>query len=296
MPYEFANARRPRCATCLDARYLILGVLLILLSPPGDAYGQKPLERHTTLTGTVIDRVTGQPVSSAYVEVSEGDRHTGVFADSLGHFALLVPLGIQSLRVERLGYVSIEQIRQITDNPWPIAVELEPKPLVLEGISVVMDRFRSRRSAAGTRVRTFQSDQIRFSAAATGLDFVTTYTGMQTAPCPAERIANPETERTRLMEFLRGFEDERTAREELRSGGDPTTQQVCAYIRGELRPVSVYIDEQPAPDGLAQLANYPVNEFYLVEIYGRGSQIRAYTPAFIESAARRRLILKPIIF
>ncbi len=48
----------------------------------------------------------------------------------------------------------------------------------------------------------------------------------------------------------------------------------------------VYIDERPAPFGLAQLRWYRPDDFHLIEIYGGGREIRAYTPRYIERLAR----------
>jgi hypothetical protein len=47
----------------------------------------------------------------------------------------------------------------------------------------------------------------------------------------------------------------------------------------------VYIDERPAAFGIVQLEFYRPDDFYLIEVYG-GSEIHAYTPAFIERMAR----------
>lgn len=52
----------------------------------------------------------------------------------------------------------------------------------------------------------------------------------------------------------------------------------------------------PIFGGLKYLESTPPWEFHMVEIYGGGRHIRAYTTGFMKRAARQRLTPIPILF
>ena len=56
----------------------------------------------------------------------------------------------------------------------------------------------------------------------------------------------------------------------------------------------VWIDEAPVVGGMDYLRTVRPYELYMVEVYAGGRQIRAYTPRFMERAAKTRL--QPIAF
>jgi hypothetical protein len=58
----------------------------------------------------------------------------------------------------------------------------------------------------------------------------------------------------------------------------------------------VYIDEVRTIGGLDQLQDYLPQDFYLVEAYGGGLQIRAYTHHFMDRMARRPMALLPVFW
>jgi hypothetical protein len=55
----------------------------------------------------------------------------------------------------------------------------------------------------------------------------------------------------------------------------------------------VYIDDQYLICGLDIISAYHPSQFYLVEVYGRGLQIRAYTHEYVERQARRPRMIEP---
>lgn len=68
----------------------------------------------------------------------------------------------------------------------------------------------------------------------------------------------------------------------------------CILTRGaRVRPV-VCIDETPMIDGWNALAAYRPQEFHMIEVYGRGGLVRAYTHMFMERAARIRFLPAPV--
>ncbi|NIR41285.1 MAG: hypothetical protein GWN07_36140, partial [Actinobacteria bacterium] len=72
----------------------------------------------------------------------------GVMSGDDGRFTLIrVPVGETTLEFNQLGYADLEVTSTIERRMAPLRIELTPKPLVLEGIRVMADRFESRRKA-----------------------------------------------------------------------------------------------------------------------------------------------------
>ncbi len=63
----------------------------------------------------------------------------------------------------------------------------------------------------------------------------------------------------------------------------------CLIVRGRAIEPSVWIDEAPVIGGLDYLNVMRPYELYMVEVYGGGRQIRAYTTQFMARAATTRL-------
>ena len=53
--------------------------------------------------------------------------------------------------------------------------------------------------------------------------------------------------------------------------------------------MGIYVDEMPVLGGLGYLESFAPWEFHMIEVYGGGRHIRAYTPRFMERAAKRRI-------
>lgn len=210
--------------------------------------------------GQVLNGTTGQPVAGAAVYLP--DPNLGYFTRENGAFRIPdLPRGHYTVEVERLGYVTLAVELELTDSSIRVDFELEPQPVILEGLEVVVDRFERRRRGAATSVRVLDEDRLRTSSAWDALEAVQHATGFYPVPCPRH---------------YREWD--------------------CIISRGRPVPPSVYIDEAPAVGGLNQLAIYQPHDFYLVEIYARGRHIRAYTHGFMERAARMRLSPIPFFF
>jgi len=97
--------------------------------------------------------------------------------------------------------------------------------------------------------------------------------------------------RNAYSRVVRAFDENR-----LRRTGLP---DLLTFLRYEafltLRRVEprVYIDELYQICGLDMLNAYHPSQFYLVEVYGRGAQIRAYTHDYVERQARRPRMIEP---
>lgn len=132
---------------------------------------------------------------------------------------------------------------------------------MLEGIQVVSNRFRRRRNAAATSVAVFERGALLSSSAQNAWQFIQDRTGITRATC-----------------------------------WGALEMHSCAHVRGRVRRVAVYIDDMPAPGGLDHLAAYPPHDLYMVEVYGGGRHIRAYTNWYMSLAAKQRLQPMPFVF
>src|SRR5262245_51833055 len=84
-----------------------------------------PARSATTVSGTVLDRQSHQPVAGALV-AAEGTR-SKVRTDDAGHFTLSAEHAITSLVITSLGYA--RSVVAVTDPTATLAVELVPEPL-----------------------------------------------------------------------------------------------------------------------------------------------------------------------
>jgi hypothetical protein len=242
----------------------LAAMTLALLALTLPLFGQDAGPRE--VRGRVLDAVTGDPLSSVWVEEAEAGRGTLTRKD--GTFLLpRFPAGGGWLTFDQLGYLD-GRIWVGTDAEEGVAegetyfVEflLEPDAILLEGLSVTVDRLTRRRRAVATSVRAFDRDDLAFSPFFTALEHIEARVGFRTMPC-----------RTRSI----GFAD-------------------CAYIRGRSEPVSVWVDEAPVLGGLTYLDVIQPHEIHTLEVYGRGRHIRVYTHQFMERLAKNPRTLMPI--
>lgn len=241
---------------------VLLSVILAVGAGRATAQDQNP----TSLRGTVLDLMSESPLAGARVQI-EGLRG-GTLTDSMGVFVLeQVPLGAQLLLVEHYGFESMGVALSITATQEPVIVHLPPKPVMLDGLSVVTDRLaemesrlRRRRRAVATSARAFELERLMRTGARDMLDFLRLESNLPLSPCGGRSISS-----------------------------------LCVFRRGRWVQPRVYIDEVPALGGLDQLGSYRPHELYLVEVYSSGMQIRAYTHLFMERMARRPVALIPIM-
>lgn len=208
------------------------------------------------LRGIVVDEA-GQPLVGAFVALAGSEW--GSLTNESGAFRLDdIDPGPIELTVEQLGYATLHWRGSVAADE-PLSLTLEAQPVVLEGLTVVTDRFQSRRRATATSVQSYDRTALATSHYDDMMQFVRARAGLFETRCP--RYEHSST---------------------------------CFMRRG--RPVApvVYIDEMPVLGGTDFLASMRPHELYMLEVYNRGAHIRAYTTQFMERAAKQRL--QPVTF
>ncbi|HET9983596.1 MAG TPA: carboxypeptidase-like regulatory domain-containing protein [Longimicrobiales bacterium] len=253
----------------LPAATALLVLVLAALAAPAPVRAQKAPRR--TVVGQVVDRATGRPLAGASVALESLDND--VVTDTAGRFVLRdVPDGTHPLVVDVIGYATGVTAVEVSEAMGVVQVALEPNPVMLKAVTVLADRFRARRNAVPTSVRAFDRGALLASSAPSAADFVQERAMLMRASCGGWGGG-------RSGFALTAF---------------PTSGALgCVYVRGRPTSPVVYIDERPA-FGLDELAMYRPDELFLVEVYGAGAHIRAYTTWFVERSAKVGLAPIPI--
>lgn len=210
----------------------------------------------TTVKGIVVDGLTGRPLPGVLVSVQAFDW--AVISEQDGHFVLpRVPLGQTTLEFTQLGYAATVLTPRVVHDMAALRVELQPEPLVLEGIKVMANRFERRRKAAPMAVQAYDSRML--STPYDVLDFLRFKALVRLTPC--------------------------------RTGAVSIN---CIWWRGRVIEPRVVLNEVPMLAGLDMLEGIPSSTVYLVEVYRQGRQIRVYTNNFMEHVGRSPLALVPL--
>lgn len=208
------------------------------------------------LGGTVVDEA-GQPLVGAFVALA-GSKW-GSVTNQAGQFRLDdIDPGPLELTVEQLGYATLHWRGSVATDEV-LTLTMEAQPLVLEGLTVVTDRFENRRRATATSVQSYDRSDLATSHYDDMIQFVRARAGLFETRCPRYEHSS-----------------------------------VCFMRRGRAVAPVVYIDEMPVIGGTDFLAAIRPHELYMLEVYNRGAHIRAYTTQFMERAARQRL--QPVTF
>lgn len=243
------NARLDR--TARTVLLLCLAALAVALLASSAWAQDAPAVEPFDLRGTVTDDA-GQPLVGAFVALAGSDW--GSVTNESGHFRLEdIDPGPIEITVEQLGYATLHWRGSVSADE-SLALTLEAQPVVLEGLTVVTDRFENRRRAIARSVQSYDRTALATSHYDDMIQFVRARAGLFETRCPRYEHSS-----------------------------------VCFMRRG--RPVApvVYIDEMPVIGGTDFLAAIRPHELYMLEVYDRGAHIRAYTTQFMERAAKQRL-------
>lgn len=206
------------------------------------------------IVGVVIDVSTEAPLEAAFVSVEATEWGSLTAGD--GRFTLCrIDSGLHAVTAERLGYETVTLNVEADVSAGPVELRMNPDPILLEGLEIVTDRFDRRRRATARTVRVYDQEDLASGVHWSAAEFVDSRSGVFTLPCGINR---------------------------------------CIYRRGEYVNPTVFLDEFQLMGGWADLELLPTSHLYMIEVYGRGTHIRAYTHRFMERAAKARLAPLPI--
>ncbi len=237
-------------------------LLIAALAPPVSLSGQKPPPR---VSGQVIELETGTPIAEVLIEVL-GTRG-GTLSDSLGRFVLpRETSGRVRLNASRLGYVDVVRELDVWGGVF-VTITMRPRPLLIEGIKVRLDRLERRNNATPYASSAYVERELRTSPARDAADFLARRDpSFRFIPCPGELDLDKEV--------------------------FPGT---CVLIRNRPVTLKIFVDEWETVGGLEELRSYDMRDLYRVELYPHCAQIWVYTRWFMEDVARARSALRPIV-
>lgn len=238
----------------------LLATVVMLLGVQGaEAQDQKPAseaDAPDALVGTVVDAETGAPLAGAFVLMDGYGWGTLSAAD--GSFTLPgVGTGQANLMVEQLGYIPLQQNVVVKEGGEAVVLRVQPDPVILAGITGVIDRLEQRRASAATSSWVFDRKDLVVNVGFDALAFLESRTPIQLFPCNA------------------GSE--------------------CAYVQGRVVPVSIFVDEMPFLGGMTFLQAHQPFELQRIEVFAGGRHIRIYTEDFLKRAGRSGFRPAPFI-
>lgn len=246
--------------------------------------------RRVNVAGSVVDAATGLPLREVAVRIAQTDKFSPT--DLEGRFALYgVPSGGHLLVVERLGYRTRAFVLEAQSDTVVGQIPLQPDPIMLEALKVTVDHFDRRVERYGSTVRVLTRDQILGSAITNTRELVLARTLLRTISCGSSPLDG-----TTVDPHATGANATPPPTAGPVGAARPSFAGECFAVRGLPVQPGVFIDEIPIPGGLEDLSVYRTDEIARIEILGGGRQVRIYTTAFMERAARRRYRPNPIVF
>ena len=221
-----------------------------------EGIGQEIQSEAFDLVGAVVDDSNGQALAGAFVSLTGSDW--GSITNENGRFAIPdLGAGTYSIRAEQIGYETLVWEGQISAAA-PLQLRMA---MILEGLQVVTDRFQSRRNGNATSVRMYDRTALTSTSQPTVLDFVAFRVGSARERCASNARAD-----------------------------------ICLRIRGRNVEPTIVVDELEILGGMDYLAAIAPHELHMVEVFGQGRHIRAYTTRFMERAAKTRLQPVTVLF
>ena len=268
---------------------------------PADAAAQAtdPDPVRVTLHGVVFDALSGTPVAGAAVYLREGNY--GVVSDLHGTFRIdEVATGSQTVAAIQFGYQELAAVFDVPGDGAFIEIELTPQPILLDGVTAVVDnistmrkRLDARRRSVPYQGRVFDQARLLRSPSSNLLDFLSRATHHSPVSCPD----GVELTRTGNSSQSLGWSrlSQVAGRTVMWAAQEGTAAaRRCIVRRGRFVKPSVYIDEMPVIGGLDVLESYPTAQIYSLEVYSQGAEIRAYTYGFMRRMAEEPVALVPL--
>ena len=266
------HLRSPRGDTFLRRLFPAVALAVLIGEPGGEAAAQQGSLAPVTFQGQVIDTYWGEPVEGAVVRLEGTRRPDGSLilgaTDESGRFSIAeVPPGPSQVSVSRIGYADLIQVLDIREGQF-IEVAVIPKPVVLEGIEVYVDRLETRLRGLPYLTNTYTEVALKFAPDLSVAQYLDSQPGFEFVPC---------------------FED-------YSGTGLYRQRRNCMRGRGATpqRP-SIFIDDAPAFGGVPELASLPTTAIYRVEVIRGCGQIRIYTNTYVEGTVTILRPLTPIV-
>lgn len=210
------------------------------------------------IRGQILDSETKASVAGAFVALDA--ESMGVLSDSMGAFTL--PVGTAdayALKVRQLGYRDIVMTVTAESAQRPFFLQLDPDPVEIEGLRVLVQRFEDRRRGPFGAVDVLDQRVLASAPGGTGMDFV-----------------------RRVVPFARPC--------------DMQTEALCLNQMGELQPLTVCIDGHRVSEMMAELEHVDPRALYMVEVFRRTGQVHMYSRGYVERLLDSGSELPPLSF
>jgi hypothetical protein len=164
-----------------------------------------------------------------------------------------------ALKVRQLGYRDLVMTVTAESAQRPFFVQLDPDPVEIEGLRVLVERFEDRRRGPFGAVDVLDQKVLASDPGGTGADFV-----------------------RRVVPFARPC--------------DSQTEALCLNQAGQFQPLTVCIDGHRVSEMMAELEHVDPRGLYMVEVFRRTGQVHMYTRGYVERLLDAGSELPPLSF
>lgn len=210
------------------------------------------------IRGLVLDAETRVPVHGAFIGVQGAG--VGVLTGADGTFIL--PVGTAdayALLVRQLGYRDLAMTVTAESAEKPFFLQLDPDPVEIEGLQVLVQRFQERRRGPFGAVDILDQKILLDVPDGTAVDFL-----------------------RRVVPFARNCDEQ--------------TEDLCVNQQGRIEPLVVCVDGHRVAEAMAELEHVDPRGLYMVEVYRRGGQVHMYSRGYVERLVAVGAELPPLSF
>ena len=161
-----AVAAGPGVLSPVSVARVAASAMVAVLASAAVASAQAGSFSPVTFSGEVLDTYRGEAVEGAIVRLEGTVRPDGSIilgvTDETGRFDIPdVPPGPSRVLVSRIGYADLVQVLDIRDGQF-VEIAVIPKPIVLEGIEVYVDRLTTRLRELPYLTNAYDETALRF--------------------------------------------------------------------------------------------------------------------------------------
>lgn len=232
-----------------------LGALL-LAAAATPAQAQTP----GLLRGHLVDGSTLEPLYGAFIALESANR--GVLSDTTGYFALPVARApYYVVRVRQLGYRDLSMTITAESAQEALVFQLEPDPVKIEGLRVLVERFEDRRRGPFGAVDVLTQKELIHAPDGAASDLVR-------RQVPFARLCDPMAD----------------------------DEKLCVNTQGRSEPLTICVDNHRVSEQMVELEHLDPRGLYMVEVYRRTGQVRIYTRGYVERLVASGEDLPPLSF